>query len=66
MMKVAALLWIIVGTVLAGVAMTAIVTVPRLLENGAVLIPIACGVAFLLAMPVAYLIARQIAPPSAA
>ncbi len=62
MLKVAALLWIVVGTVLAGVALTVILVVPALLDQGAKLIVIACGAAFVLAMPAAYLIARQIAP----
>ena len=62
MLKVAALLWIVVGTVLAGVAMTAIVSVPDWSEQAARLIPILCGAGFLVAMPIAYIIARRIAP----
>jgi preprotein translocase subunit SecY len=61
MFKIAALLWIVVGTVLAGVALTVIVSVPELYAQGARLIPILCGAGFLIAMPVAYVIARQIA-----
>lgn len=61
MFRLAVLLWVMVGTVLAGVAMTVIVATPALLDQGAKLIPILCGAGFVLAMPVAYMIARRIA-----
>jgi hypothetical protein len=53
MLRLAAMLWLIVGTALAGVAMIVIVTVPAFIEQGARLIPIFCGGAFVLAMPLA-------------
>ncbi len=62
MLKIAALLWIVVGTALAGVAMTVIVTVPAFYDQGMQLIPIFCGAAFLVAMPVSWIIARRVAP----
>jgi hypothetical protein len=65
MFRVAVLLWVIVGTVLAGVAMTVIVATPALMDQGAKLIPIFCGAGFVLAMPVAYAIARRIAAATA-
>lgn len=61
MIKVAAIVWIMLGTVLAGVAMTVIVTVPGLLDQGAQVILLACGGGFLLGLPIAYVIARRIA-----
>ncbi len=66
MFRLAVLLWVVVGTVLAGVAMTVIVATPALLDQGAKLIPIFCGAGFVLAMPVAYIIARRIAAATAA
>lgn len=66
MLKIAALLWIVVGTALAGVAMVVIVAVPSLYDQGMKLIPIFCGGAFVLAMPISYLIAQRIAPQLAA
>ena len=61
MFRLALLLWLIVGTTLAGVAMIVIVSTPAFFDQGMKLIPIYCGAAFVLAMPVAYLIARRIA-----
>lgn len=65
MLKIAALLWIVVGTVLAGIVLTAILAVPGLLELDPRIIPVFCGAAFLLAMPAAYFIAKKIAPAAA-
>jgi NhaP-type Na+/H+ or K+/H+ antiporter len=65
MIKVALLVWIILGTVLAGTAMTVIVSTPALDADAMRLIPVACGVAFLVGLPIAYVIARMIADASA-
>jgi uncharacterized Tic20 family protein len=65
MFKIAALIWMVLGTTLAGVALIVIVTIPRLFDLGMVLIPIACGAAAILAIPLSYLIARQIAAQTA-
>ncbi|MGE0699439.1 MAG: hypothetical protein AB7O57_10115 [Hyphomicrobiaceae bacterium] len=60
MLKIALVVWIILGTTLAGTALAVIVSVPHLLDQGMRLIPIACGAAFVAALPLAYLIALQI------
>lgn len=60
MMRITLLIWIVLGTTLAGVAMTVIVTVPQLIDQGMLYIPILCGGAFVLAIPLAYLIASRI------
>ncbi len=60
MFRLAALLWVIVGTTLAGIALVVVVATPSLSANGMMLIPIVCTAGFLVAMPVAYLIAKQI------
>ncbi len=63
MLRLAALIWIVLGTTLAGVALTIIVTNNTLLDQGMKLIPIMCGAAAVIAMPLAYLIAKRIDTP---
>ncbi len=60
MFKVALLIWIMLGTTLAGVAMAAIVSVPQLAEKSALLIPWLCGGGFVLAIPLSFAIAKRI------
>jgi hypothetical protein len=57
MFKIALLIWMIVGTSLAGVAMIAILTVPQFADQAMKLIPLLCGGAFVLAIPVSYVVA---------
>jgi hypothetical protein len=64
MLRVAALVWVMLGTTLAGVAMIAILTVPQLMEQSTRLIPLLCSAGFVVAMPIAYLIARRIVRPA--
>jgi hypothetical protein len=66
MKSLALLIWIVLGTTLAGVAMAAIVAVPALSGQAAQLIPILCGAGFVLAIPFAYVIARRLQTPSTA
>lgn len=61
MIKVAALIWIMLGTTLAGIAVTAVVATPQLAEQSAKLIPIWAAVGFLIAMPISLMIAKKIA-----
>lgn len=61
MLKIAAVVWIMLATALAGVALLVIVTVPSLAQDATSLIPIVCGAAFIVAMPFSYLVARRIA-----
>ncbi|MEZ5852220.1 MAG: hypothetical protein R3D68_16410 [Hyphomicrobiaceae bacterium] len=60
MLKIAALIWLVLGTTLAGIAVIVIVTIPSLFDQGMKLIPIAAGAGFLVAMPLSYLVARKI------
>lgn len=60
MIKVAAVLWIVIATVLAGSALLIVLTVPSLASEAVKLIPIVCGAALLLAMPVSFFIAKRI------
>lgn len=62
MLKIAAVVWIMLGTALAGVAMAIIVSVPEFYDQGMRLIPILCGGAFLVAIPLSLMVAKRIAP----
>lgn len=66
MFKIAAVVWIMLATVLAGAALLVIVSVPSLSLNAQSLIPIACGAAIVIAAPLSYLVARRIALATAA
>lgn len=60
MLKLAALIWIVLGATLAGSFVTVIVTVPSLYADGMRLIPYAAGAGFLLAIPGAVMIAKRL------
>ena len=60
MFKLAALIWIMLGTTLAGMVLTVIVTVPSLGNQAMSLIPLWCGAAILVAIPLSFLIAKRI------
>jgi hypothetical protein len=64
MFRLAALIWIILGTVLAGIALMVIVTVPQLNADAPKLIPIACVSAFAIAMLLSMVVAKRITGPS--
>ncbi len=60
MFKIAAVVWIMLATTLAGIALLVVVTVPSLASQAQFLIPVACGGAIVAAMPLSYIVARQI------
>lgn len=60
MLKIAALVWIVLGVTLAGSLVTVVVTVPSFFAEGMRLIPYAAAAGFLLAVPGAFMIARRI------
>lgn len=60
MLKVASLIWIMLGTVLAGIAVLVITATPSLVDKGFQLVPYGAVGGFLLAIPFAILIAKQI------
>lgn len=66
MIKIAALIWIMLATTLAGIALLVVVTVPQFSQDAQFLIPVACGGAMIVAMPLSYAIARNIAKAKAA
>jgi hypothetical protein len=60
MVRIAVLLWAIGGTVLAGIAITAILAVPSLAGHAMSYIPYAGVAGFIAAIPLAIVVARQI------
>lgn len=60
MMKIALVVWIMLGTTLAGIAMAAIVSVPELSNQAMKLIPILCTAAFIVALPISWIVAKKI------
>lgn len=58
--RVAVLIWIILGVTVAGIGLTAVLAVPELAAQSEFLVPAVSIAGFILAMPIAYLIARKI------
>lgn len=61
MFKIAVLIWMVLGTTLAGIPIIVIVISPSLVAHGMTLIPIFAAAGFILAVPLSYLIAKKIA-----
>lgn len=53
-------MWMLIGTVLAGIAVIAIVAVPAYYDMGMKLIPIAVIAGFVAAIPLAFVISKKI------
>lgn len=66
MLRLAALVWIMLATTLAGVTLLVIVTVPSLAAQARELIPVACSAAIVVAIPLSYLVAWRISRLTAA
>ena len=60
MLKLATLIWMILGTALAGALVIPVLAVPSLAQQGMKLIPYAAGSGVLLAIPLSLLVARKI------
>ncbi len=60
MLKLAVLIWLVLGITLAGAGVMVVVAVPELFNDGMQLIPIAAAIGAVVAIPFAYLIARRI------
>jgi len=59
MLKIVGLVWVMLGTVLAGVAVTTILTVPALSDQALKYIPIGAIGGFVVAIPFAIVVARR-------
>lgn len=60
MFRIALVVWIMLGTALAGTAMLAVLIVPDLSAQAMKNIPLAVLTGFAAAMPLSYLVARKI------
>jgi hypothetical protein len=65
MLKIAAIIWIVLGTVLAGIAVMVVLNVPGLFDEGMKFIPVAAAVGFVLAIPFALIIAHRVSRATA-
>jgi hypothetical protein len=61
MLKIAILIWIVLGTTLAGSALTIVLATPALADQAMKLIPWAALAGAVLAMPLSWLIASNLA-----
>jgi preprotein translocase subunit SecF len=64
MFKIALLVWIMLGTALAGTAVISVLAVPALAAEAMKNIPFAVLIGFVAAMPLSYLVARKIGAPA--
>lgn len=60
MLKVAILVWLVLATVFAGVAIMAVLAMPSLNGKDMSLIPIVAGLGAVIAVPAALLVAKRI------
>jgi membrane protein DedA with SNARE-associated domain len=60
MFKIASLIWIILGTTLAGIALIVVLTIPQFANDSMRLIPIVCAAAAVVAIPLSMWIAKRI------
>ena len=66
MLRLAALIWLLVGTVLAGVGLTVVVATPSLAGDALRLIPIVGIGGYIVAIPLAYVLTKRLmGPPTA-
>ena len=66
MFRIAVVVWIMAAVTLAGIALLVVLTVPSLNADAAFYLPIACGVAAVIAMPISYILASRIRSARAA
>jgi positive regulator of sigma E activity len=64
MLKIAALVWIMLGTVLAGIAVMTVLSVPVWADQAMKYLPYAAIAGFIIAIPFAIVVARRMARPA--
>jgi hypothetical protein len=64
MIKIAIVIWIVLGASLAGAAMVAVLSIPSFADQGMQLIPRVVLAGFGFAIPLSFLIARKLSGPS--
>lgn len=60
MFKLALVIWLMLGTVLAGIAVLVVVSEPSLFNQGMKMIPLAGIVGFIVALPLSYMVSKRI------
>jgi hypothetical protein len=60
MFKLALLIWVVLGTTLAGMAVVVVVSDASLYNQGMKLIPVAAIAGFLVAIPLSFVVAKRI------
>ena len=60
MFKIAVLVWILIGVVGAGIALTVVLAVPSLSANAMKLLPIVSIAGFVVTIPISFVIAKMI------
>ena len=60
MFKLALLIWVVLGTTLAGMAVVVVVSDASLFDQGMKLIPIAAIAGFVLAIPLSFMVTKRI------
>jgi hypothetical protein len=65
MLKIAVIIWMIGGTTLAGMAVMAVLVIPALAVHDMQYVPLAAIAGFVVAIPIAYLVAKRIATATA-
>jgi hypothetical protein len=63
MLKIAIILWIVLGSTLAGCALIVVLATPVLAEQAMKLIPWAALAGFVVAMPLSWLLASNLSTP---
>jgi hypothetical protein len=59
MLKIAAIVWVMIGTVFTGIAVMTILSVPALAAHDMKYLPIAALAGFIVAIPVAFVVAGR-------
>ncbi|MGA9766564.1 MAG: hypothetical protein WCD20_16940, partial [Rhodomicrobium sp.] len=60
MLKLALVIWLMLGTTLAGIAILVVVSDPSLLNQGMKMIPIAAIAGFIIALPLSFMVSKRI------
>ncbi|MGB8870201.1 MAG: hypothetical protein WCC96_13250 [Rhodomicrobium sp.] len=60
MLKLALVIWLMLGTTLAGIAVLVVVSDPSLLNQGMKMIPIAAIAGFIIALPLSIMVSKRI------
>ena len=60
MFRLALLIWVMLGTTLAGIAVLAIVVSPDLYNQGMKLIPVAAIAGFVVAIPLSFMVSKRL------